>query len=103
MEVAETLSNIEKIDKSILKLQKERSVLFQSLKTAGSDDWDWITVKQACAITGLSPATIYARINNGLLTTKHIGAKVLISKNQLFRTDDNYRQSALADVSIKHK
>lgn len=72
--------------------QKELSVTLASLSKELSDlnknEWDWVTVRQASEITGMSQAYFYNRINKGNLKTKRMSAKVYINIKEINLIND---------------
>ena len=88
MPVEEIVSEIRKQEKIINQAQKEKESLYQKLLNAGTEDFDLITVKEAARILDVSIGTIYAKINNGQLRTKHICSSVRVYKSEILKIDD---------------
>ena len=88
MPVEEIVSEIRKQEKIINQAQKEKESLYQKLLDAGTEDFDLITVKEAARILDVSLATIYSKINNGQLRTRHICSSVRVYKSEILKIDD---------------
>lgn len=88
MPVDEIIKEIEKQDKIIDEAQKVKKLLFQKLKNADKEAFDWITVQAAANLLGVSICTIYNKINAGKLRTKHINSSIRVSKSEILEIDD---------------
>ena len=88
MPVEEIVSEIRKQERIINQAQKEKESLYQKLLNAGTEDFDLITVKEAARILDVSLATIYSKINNGQLRTRHICSSVRVYKSEILKIDD---------------
>jgi len=80
-EIIDMLNDAEKLQDSIKELVGE-------LKKAPQNEWDWISVKKASLLLDVSVGAIYAKINSGKLTTKHIGAKTFVKLSEVMAIDD---------------
>ena len=72
------------ITKSVL----EVSQLEKQLVNLPKEDWDWVSVKRASAISELSDATIYARINSHRLECRRVNSKIFVRLSQLEKIND---------------
>lgn len=88
MPVEEILKEIKRQDKIIDEAQKAKRSLYEKLENAGSEDYDWISVQSAAKLIDVSVCTIYTKINNGKLNTKHICSSVRVSKSEVLAIDD---------------
>ena len=62
--------------------------LVTALKDAGKEEWDWISVKKASELLDVSVNAIYAKINSGKLTTRHVGAKTFVKQSEVMAIND---------------
>lgn len=86
--VEEIILEIKKQEKIINDAQKVKESLYQKILDSGTEDFDLITVKEAARILDVSYGTIYNKINNGELRTRHIGSSVRLYKSQILEIDD---------------
>lgn len=86
--IVSIINEITTNNQKIASLLKKNEELSSCLMKAPLSDWDWVTVRTASEVTGLCPATIYAKVNSGELNTKHIASKVLISATDLCKLND---------------
>lgn len=91
MPVEEIINEIKKQDALIFSAMKERERLMEKLESADSDNYDWLSVKRAADIMQVSVCAIYKKIDTGLLTAKHIGAKKFVKKSEVFAMNDRYK------------
>lgn len=64
------------------------SNLVDELKNAPKEAWDWVSVKKASEIIDVSVATVYARVNAGRLTARHIESKTFVKLSEVMAIDD---------------
>lgn len=88
MPVEDIIKEIQKQDKIIDDAQKVKRGLYEKLESAGSEDYDWISVQVAARLINVSVYTIYTKINNGKLKTKHIGSSIRVRKSEVLAIDD---------------
>lgn len=88
MPVEEIIKEIKKQDAIIDGAQAIKKGLYQKLLDAGTEEFDLITVKEAARILDVSLATIYSKINNGQLRTRHICSSVRVYKSEILKIDD---------------
>lgn len=86
----EIISEIEKNNMEIRKLQKINDVLTEGLKQRKNEDWDWVSVKVAANFLDVSSGMIYARINGGKLEVKRIGSKTFVRMSEIKAINDKY-------------
>ena len=92
MPVEEIIKEIQKQDAIIDSAQIVKRGLYEQLKNAGSEDYDWISVNAASKILGVSVCTIYNKINSGKLHTRHIESSVRVRKSEVMAIDDKYEK-----------
>lgn len=92
MPVEEIIKELKKQDKIISLAQLEKERLYKQLENAGADEYDWISVKQASRILGVSECLIYQKINSGKLQTKRINTAIRIRKSEILEIDDKVRK-----------
>lgn len=90
MPVEEIIKDMKKQDKIIIDALKEKQKLYEQLASAGNEDYDWISVKQAARILDISEGVIYYKINNGELQTKRIKSAIRVRKSEILAIDDKY-------------
>lgn len=73
--VEKLITEIEKNNKVIETLLAENKKLAIALKDRPDEEWDWVSVSTACKQWDISPAKMYAKINDGKLTTKRFDQK----------------------------
>lgn len=88
MEVAEILECIAKEQEKISLAQSNTNTYLALLATKTKEDWDWVPVKQGAAHLGVSMPVIYAKINSGELSVRHINSKKLVRLSELERIND---------------
>lgn len=85
MPVEEIVTEIRKQEKIINEAQKAKESLYQQLLNSGTEDFDFISVKEASRILDVSLGTIYNRINSGELKASRIGTLIRVSKSDLLK------------------
>lgn len=88
MPVEEIIKELKKQDKIIDEALKTKRGLYEKLETVGTEEYDWISVQAAANILGVSVGTIYAKINNGSLTVKHILSSKRVRKSEVLAIND---------------
>ena len=90
MTVEEIVDEIRKQEKIINEAQKAKELLYQKLLDVGSEEFDYISVKEAARIVNVSVAFIYNKINIGKLTPKYFGSLIRVRKSEVLAIDDKY-------------
>lgn len=62
--------------------------LSKELENLDKENWEWVTVRKASEVTGLSQAYLYNRINQGKLETRRVSAKIFVNLEELRRIND---------------
>lgn len=90
MPVEEIIRKIDEQRTVILKALNEQNELVGMLRSADAEEYDWISVRKASDILGVSANVIYNKINSGALTVKHIESKKFVRKSEILEIDDRY-------------
>ena len=88
MPVEEIIKELKRQDEIISQAIKNKKELYAKLESAGTEDYDWISVQTAANILGVSVCTVYNKINAGELHTKHIKSSVRVRKSEIIAIDD---------------
>lgn len=89
MPVEEIISELQKQDKIIDEAQKAKKALYAKLDQVA--DYDWITVRAAANILGVSDGTVYNKVNSGELSSRRIASSVRVRKSEVVKIDDTTR------------
>lgn len=101
MTVSPIIEELEKLDKETIQIQTRKLELLKQIKEADKEEWDWIPVRKGAEMLDITQPTIYARINAGKLSARHIGSKVYVKKSELMAINDTYSVQTLACASVK--
>ena len=88
MPVEEIIKEYDKNEKEILALIGRQSALIEKIRNANKDEYEWISVKEASSMLGISKDVIYAKINTGKLNAKFIGTKRFVKKSECVKIND---------------
>ena len=88
MSVEEIIKELKVCDKTIKDAINKRQELYEQLRVAGTEDYDWISVQEASRLIGCSPGTIYYKVNAGELNVRHIKSSVRVRKSEVLAIDD---------------
>lgn len=102
MTVSPIIEELERLDKETIQIQNKKLELLKQIKEADKEEWDWVPVRKGAEILDVTQPTLYARINSGKLSSRHIGSKVYVKKSELLAINDTYSISQiLADAKAK--
>ena len=88
--VTELINELKALDREELDIQRRRGELLKAIEDSDSESWDWVSVRDASRIVGMSVGYIYTKINSGSLETRHLGRCVFVRKSQVMSIDDKY-------------
>lgn len=90
MPIDEILEEIDRQRNVIIKAMSVQDELVKKIRNADKSQYDWLSVKSAAELVGVTAAVIYSKINSGELECKHICSKKFVRKSQLLAIDDRY-------------
>jgi excisionase family DNA binding protein len=88
--VCEILDELARLSSEERKIQSRRDELMESLRHAGEEEWDWISVKEAASLLQMSTCYVYNQVNAGVLSTKRLGSVVRVRKSEVMAINDKY-------------
>ena len=93
MPAEEIIRKFENERKAIADALERQDELLGQLRSLGTEDYDWITVKEAAARAKTSACTVYALINSGRLkSVKHFGSRKFVKWSEVAAIDDGYSE-----------
>lgn len=88
---AEIVLKIKRLDKYSdrinAKIKAKRQEYLDELLKADDDAYDWIPVKAAAILRGVTPQAIYSRKD---LEKKYFGSSISVRRSQVLAIDDKY-------------
>lgn len=90
MPVEEILHEIERENQKIAESNARIRKLSAEMMSNENLGYDWISVKKAAEMLGVSMCVIYNKINTGKLNVKHIESKKFVLLSEIKAIDDKY-------------
>ena len=87
MHIETIISEYEKQGQVIATALRKQGELVKAMKEAQSDDYDWISVKEASKRLDVTTAYLYGRKD---LEQKHIGSRIFLRWSQCKAIDDKF-------------
>lgn len=91
--IEEVLTEIEKNNRQIDKLQEINKDLMNKLRERPTDDWDWVSVSTASKKWDISLAKMYDRISRGDIMIRKFDNKIYVSLKDVMQIDDRKVQN----------
>lgn len=88
MPIETLIDDYNKEKQVIIGAMKRQSEIIEKIKSAGTEDYDWISVKEAAQLVHMSEPKIYARANSGKLSTKYWDSKMFVRKSEVMAVND---------------
>lgn len=88
MPVEEIKKQIEEQTEIIANATRRISELSEKMALSEAEEYDWICVKSAAELIGVSVPVIYQKINSNKLTCRHINSKKFVKRSEVIKLDD---------------